>query len=175
MDTNQICTREFNNAEYLRSTQDRRSTWCNNLVRGAADQLELFPVDDDLDQALQVDVLAAALRSDHRESADLLDFLARMLEESLPGNVTIVRDGWFMSKTRPVRELTVRFNNFHYQIVKEHHGVFCARAMKLVKGVVLKTTDISMDECIDNILRELAELAERNAQARRALNKFVLG
>ncbi len=32
---------------------------------------------DELDSSLEVDVLAAALRMDHQESGDLLEFLAK--------------------------------------------------------------------------------------------------
>lgn len=132
-------------------------------------------MEEDLDQALQVDVLAATLRSEHKQSADLLEFLAKMLESALPDSVTITRDGWFMSKSRPVKDLTVKFDEYQYQLVRERHGSFSARSMKLVRGVVLKTTEIPVDQCIDEIVGELVKLTEKNAAARRALNRFVLG
>ena len=132
-------------------------------------------MEEDLDQALQVDVLIASMKADHREATDALEYLAKMLEQALPESTTVKRGGWFMAKEHPVEELTVRFDDFHYQIVREKHGSFTARAMKIVRGVVLKTTEIPLNECIDNILQSLAALAQKNAQARRALNKFVLG
>ncbi len=130
---------------------------------------------EDLDSALQVDVLAAALRLDHQETRDLLEFLAQKLEQSLPQATTVTRRGGLFSKTRPVKEIVVRFDNYHYQITRESHGSLSAKVLKLVRGVVLKTTEISVDQWTDEIAQHLTELAQRSAQTRQALNKFVLG
>ncbi len=130
---------------------------------------------EDLDSALQVDVLAAALRLDHQETRDLLEFLAQKLEQSLPQATTVTRSGGLFSKTRPVKEILVRFDNYHYQITREPHGSLIAKVLKLVRGVVLKTTEISVDQWTDEIAQQLADLSQRSAQTRQALNKFVLG
>jgi ATP-dependent Clp protease ATP-binding subunit ClpA len=131
-------------------------------------------MEENLDQALAVDVLAAALRMDHQESGDLLEFLAKKLEQSLPQNTTVTRGGWFLSKNHPVQEIMVRFEDYHYQIVREQHAV-TAKVLKLVRGVVLKTTVIPVEQWTDEVAQQLAELAGRNGQTRIALNKFVLG
>ena len=130
---------------------------------------------EDFDQALQVDVLAASLRMEHQESGDLLEFLAKKLEQSLPQNTTVTRGGWFLSKDRPVQEITVRFNDYQYQILRERQGSLTAKVMKLVRGVVLKTTEIPVHQWTDEVAQQLAQLAESSAQTRRALNKFVIG
>ncbi len=130
---------------------------------------------DDFDQALKLDVLAASLRADTLQSTDLLEQLARMLQAAVPESVGISRSGWFLSKDRPIEELTVKFDEYQYQIVKQKHGTVTARSMKVVRGVVLKTTEIPVEKCIEEILAELERMAAKNAQTRRALNKFVLG
>ncbi|XGV97503.1 MAG: hypothetical protein ACAF41_32885 [Leptolyngbya sp. BL-A-14] len=130
---------------------------------------------DDLDAALQVDVLAAALRLDHQETKDLLEFLAQKLEQALPQATTIIRSGGLFTKTRPVKEIVVRFQDYHYQITREQHGSLTAKVLKVVRGVVLKTTEISVDQWTADIAQHLAHLAQQNAQTRQALNKFVLG
>ena len=132
-------------------------------------------MDDNLEQALAVDVLAAALRMDHQESGDLLEFLAKKLEQSLPQNTTVTRGGWFLAKEHPVQEITVRFDDYQYQITRERHGSFRAKVMKLVRGVVLKTTEIPINQWTDEVAQQLAQLAQGNAQTRNALNKFVIG
>ena len=129
----------------------------------------------ELDPALEVDVLAAALRMDDQESGDLLEFLAQKLEQSLPENTTVTRSGWFLSKEHPVREITVLFDNYQYQISRGHHGSFTAKVMKLVRGVVLKTTEISVNQWTEEVAEQLTQLAQRSAQTRNALNKFVIG
>ncbi len=132
-------------------------------------------MDDNLDQALEVDVLAAALRMDHQESGDLLEFLAKKLEQSLPQSTTVARGGWFLSKEHPVGQITVRFDDYQYQISRERHGSFTPKVMKLVRGVVIKTTEIPIDQWTDEVAQQLALLAKRSAQTRSALNKFVIG
>jgi hypothetical protein len=47
--------------------------------------------------------------------------------------------------------------------------------LKLVRGVVLKTTEISIDQWTEEIAQQLAQQAQRSAQTRQALNKFILG
>jgi ATP-dependent Clp protease ATP-binding subunit ClpA len=130
---------------------------------------------EDIDRALEVDVLAAALRMDSQESGDLLEFLAKKLEQSLPQNTSVTRSGWFLSKEHPVQEITVRFDDAQYQIVRESHGLLTAKVMKLVRGVVLKTTQIPVEQWTEEIAQQLADLAQRSAQTRQALNKFVIG
>ena len=128
----------------------------------------------ELDPALEADVLAAALQLDNRESGDLLEFLAQKLEQSLPQATTVVRGGNFLSKTRPVKEITVRFDNYHYQISRQP-GLPTAKVMKLVRGVVLKTSEVTVADWTAGIAQELATLAQRSAQTRAALSQFVLG
>jgi len=130
---------------------------------------------EDLDSALQVDVLAAALRLDHQETRDLLEFLAQKLEQSLPQATTVTRGGGLFAKEHPVKEILVRFDDYHYQITREKHGSLTAKVLKLVRGVVLKTTEISVDQWTEEIAQQLAHLAQRSTQTRAALNKFVLG
>ena len=127
------------------------------------------------DSSLEVDVLAAALSMDHQETGDLLEFLAQKLELSLPQNTTVTRRGSFLSKQRPVQEIVVRFSDYHYQLVRERHGPPSAKILKLVRGVVLKTTEIPVEEWTREVAQHLAQVAQQSAQTRTALNKFVLG
>ncbi len=129
---------------------------------------------DDLDQALQVDVLAAALKMENKEAGDLLEFLAQKLQAALPQSTEVTRGGWILSKDKPVKELLVRFDDFQYQITRGRHGSFTAREMKVVRGVVLKTAEIQLDQWINNVASQLSELANRNREARQALNKFLM-
>ncbi|MBW4518773.1 MAG: hypothetical protein KME16_03600 [Scytolyngbya sp. HA4215-MV1] len=130
---------------------------------------------EDLDPSLQVDVLAAALRLDHQETRDLLEFLAQKLEQSLPQATTVTRNRSFFAKEHPVKEILVRFDDYHYQIIREKHGSLSAKVLKVVRGVVLKTTEISVDQWTEEIAQQLAQMAQRSSQTRQALNKFVLG
>ena len=128
---------------------------------------------NDNDNGLQFEVLAAALRSEHKQTGDLLEYLAKMLEGSIPESTTITRDGWFMSGKRPVKELKVNLDDAEYQIHRGRGSNFTSRKAKMVRGVVLKTEEIPMDRCVEEILMQLTKLAEKNATARQALQKFI--
>ena len=130
---------------------------------------------DEDQSAMQFEVLAANLKADHGASEDLLEHLAKMLESSYPGGTKISRAGWFMSSKRPVEDLVVRFDDYQFQITRQKHGSVSARSSKLVRGVALKNSDISMDQCIEDILKELVKLGAKNSATREALDKFVRG
>lgn len=130
---------------------------------------------NDEDPAMQVDILAAALRSDKKESLSTVEFLAKKFETILPEQTTVVRGGWLLSSDKPVKELKIIFDDFQYQLTVEKHGAVNAREMKLVRGVVLKTREISLDEWINSVARSLSEFAQKNSQTRDALTTFLIG
>lgn len=132
-------------------------------------------MDDDLDKALQVDVLARMLKAEKQQAAELVETLAKMLSAALPEHTTIKRGGFVLSKNRPVTELSVVFETVGFQILKSKHGTVSAKEQKIVRGIALKSSDIDLEKCIDSILSELAGLAESNAIAKSALNRFIDG
>jgi hypothetical protein len=109
------------------------------------------------------------------ETKGSLEYLAGMLENAVPAITSIKRGGWLLSANKPIDELMVRFDDFHYRLVRQKHGSVIATEMKLVRGVVLKTSDIPVDQCIDSIVRQLVKLSESNAEARSALSRFMTG
>ncbi len=132
-------------------------------------------MDPDIDQALQVDVLAKMLQAGQKEAGELVELLAKMLESALPDRAKVARAGWFMSKARPVETLTVQFDDVGYVITKSKHGSVNVKQQKIVRGVALKSADVSMEQCITDIVRELEQLSEKNSAARQSLNKFLSG
>jgi len=132
-------------------------------------------MENQFDQALEVDVLAAALRQNNQESGDLLEFLSQKLEQSLPSNTTVTRTGWLLSKDRPVQKIVVEFEDYHYQISRQKNGTLSASVVKLGRGIVLKTTTISVEQWINEIAQEIVRFAQNSEQTRKALNRFVLG
>src|SRR6185369_2200014 len=125
---------------------------------------------DELDESLQVDVLSAALRMDSGEAGDLLEFLAQKLSQALPNQTQVERGGWMLSAKKPVNKITVQFEEKHFEIARQKTGC-SARVMKVVRGVVLKTTDVGVDEWTQDVARELFKVAEHNAKAKEALKR----
>ena len=98
-----------------------------------------------------------------------------MLQSSLPERTTVKRGGWFMSKVRPVEELSIQFEDVGYQITKSSYGTVSAKQKKIVRGVALKSAEVTVEDCVNSIVAELSELAKKNATTRQALSKFVSG
>jgi hypothetical protein len=130
---------------------------------------------DEFEDALEVEILAAALRMDKQESLDLLEYLAMKLTQALPDNTTVRRAGWPLVGKKPIEELTVSFEDGKYQLLRQKHGPIACRYMKVVRGVVLKTSDIAMDVWTNEVARQLSALAQANQATRQALNKMVTG
>lgn len=130
---------------------------------------------DDSDPALQVDILAAALKSDQKESASVIEVLAKKFQAILPDQTTVVRGGWLLSSEKPVKELKVEFEEFHYLLNREKHGTVTARELKVVRGVALKSREVSVDDWITLVADALSKYASKNASARQALSAFILG
>ena len=132
-------------------------------------------MEDELDNSLKVEVLAEMLNMDRQKSAELVETLAKMLECALPEHTTVKRAGWFMSKERPVAELSVQFDSFEYLIERSKKGTVTATQKKIVRGIALASSDIPMEKCMELILDELKALAEKSSTARMALNNFLEG
>ncbi len=130
-------------------------------------------MEDNLDQALAVDVLAAALHMDKQESSDLLEFLAKKLQLSLPNNTQVKYSGFLGMGA--IQQITIRFNENHYQINRERYGSFTPKVLKVVRGVVIKITEVSMEQWNDQLALELSHQAQRSGEMRNALSKFVIG
>jgi hypothetical protein len=119
-------------------------------------------------------VLAQVFNLEKREASDLVDVLADLFEQALPERVEVTRGGWFWSKTHPVEKVVIRFDGVHYDVSKNRHGV-SVKQHKISAGVRLKTNEVTMQQCIDDVVKQLSDLAEKHGNARSALNKFMAG
>ena len=132
---------------------------------------------DDLSDPLVFETLAASLQINQREAKTLVESMARMLQGAMPDRVTISRGGWFLSKEKPIEELLVRFDDTHYQISKSKgsSSSYEARALKIVRGIALKSNEIELEECIKKIVQELSQMSKKNGNLQDELRKFISG
>jgi hypothetical protein len=128
--------------------------------------------DDWEDESLKIDILATALRMDKSESKELVETLATRLQAILPESTTVERAGWMLSSNRPVKNLVVRFDDIHLGLAKDKSRV-TATIMKIVRGVVLKTSEVSLDDWIKALATELNKASVTNAGMKKALSDFV--
>ncbi|MDA8194251.1 MAG: hypothetical protein M0Z53_09685 [Thermaerobacter sp.] len=121
---------------------------------------------------LSFDVLAAGLRRDSQDVNTFIEVLTSRLEATLPSLVTVKRAGLF-GKDRPVRQLTVQFDRWQYQLTRDR-GRLAPVRIKLVGGVGIKTEPVSLEEWIRGVAEELWNFAGHREDARAALEKFLL-
>lgn len=123
---------------------------------------------------MEPDVLAASLREGLEESQDLLDYLAMKFEGPLSHLMTVRKKGGIFSKKSTVHEITLRFDDRHFQISRDPRGFVSAKIMKEVRGIVLKTEVVEVEEWIRHLAQELSHQAERSEALRTALSHFIL-
>lgn len=131
-------------------------------------------MNDELSEPLNMELLAASLRADYTDTRAFLEALAAKLQGSLPDHTTIKRHSSLFSREHPVKEITVSLAENHYLINWERQGPPVAQRAKVVRGIVLKTEQLPVDEWIEELARALAAFAAQNAKAYAALKRFLI-
>lgn len=132
------------------------------------------PLGDPLGEPLQVDLLAASLRADTTDLKTFLEALAVKLEGAMPEQTVVTRQNRLFSREHPVREIMITLDEYQYRISQESPGRLLTQRAKAVRGIVLKTDQLPMDQWISELAAGLARQAEKSAQARMALERFLL-
>lgn len=132
-------------------------------------------MDDISDSSMDFLVTAADLRLGQEEVVVMLERLAKMFELALPENTTVTRGGWFLSKEKPVQGLVVGFGDQSFKLERDGKSHVRASLQKSVRGVVLKTAEIQLDEWTHGVAEELTKLAAHSTRARAALTKLTQG
>ena len=129
---------------------------------------------DELSQPLQVEMLAASLRADSTDLKAFLEALAVKLEGSLPHQTLVTRHSSIFSREHPVKEIAVILGDYQYRVLRERQGPLVTSRAKVVRGIVLKTDQIAMEQWIEELAEGLARESVRSAQTRAALERFLL-
>jgi hypothetical protein len=129
---------------------------------------------DELSGPLQVDLLAASLRADTTDLKAFLEALATKLAGALPNQTTVVRQSKFFSREHPIREIVVTLGEYQYRVLHAQQQPLVTQRAKVVRGIVLKTEQLPMDQWINELARDLAQEAMQSTQARIALEQFLL-
>jgi hypothetical protein len=127
---------------------------------------------EDFDQALTVDILAASLAADRQAAGDLLTLLATKFVGSLPRN-TKVRRG--LLGLGAVQAVTISFEDCQYEVSRDKYGSIIAKSIEVVRGIKIKTNEISIPEWNQAVAQTLATKAQQNAEIRAGLQQFIVG
>jgi hypothetical protein len=122
---------------------------------------------------VDVDLLSASLRASSSDLETFVAVLADKLEAALPGRVQVTRksSGWF-SKEKRVERLQCELGGQRY-LLAAPGGVVEARRATAVRGVVLKTEALPLEEWLDALARDLADEARTSEHAQLALQRLL--
>jgi hypothetical protein len=118
------------------------------------------------------DLVAASLRADTLDMRAFAAALAVKLEQALPGLVQVERKGGLFSKDKQVRSISATFGEQCYRLDVDGGRVEATRR-RSVRGIVLHTDTLGLDEWIDGLSRELTAAASTSEQSRAALARML--
>ena len=118
------------------------------------------------------DMVAAGLRADATDLNAFVEALAVKLEGSLPGRVTIARQGGLFSRSKGVREISVDMGDSRYSLVSNGGRIETTRRNE-VRGIAIKSEPLELDEWIAALSRELEAAARESADGRQALERLL--
>jgi signal transduction histidine kinase len=129
---------------------------------------------DEPSQSMQVELYAASLRADYSDAGAFLEALAAKFEGALPAHTRVTRHASLFSRERPVKEIAVTLGDFQYRIGRERQGPLLAQRSHVVRGIVLSSEHIQVEQWIEEVAEALAQLAAHNQQAHMALSRFLI-
>lgn len=95
------------------------------------------------------------------------------LEGALPSQTVVTRrGGGLFSGSKRVERIAVDLGDYRYELVASGSRVQPSRS-KAVRGIVLKTEQVPLDEWIDELSRQLTVEAQRSEQSRIALERLL--
>ncbi|MDP9285869.1 MAG: hypothetical protein M3P41_13100 [Actinomycetota bacterium] len=123
---------------------------------------------------IDVELVAASLRASSNDLKTFVEVLADKLERALPGRVQVERRATrFLGREKRVDRIQCQLGEQRY-VLSARNGIEARRAMA-VRGVVLKTEELSLDEWLGALARDLADEARTNEHAQLALQQLLAG
>jgi hypothetical protein len=128
--------------------------------------------DADPDRALDIDLIAAALRADSSDLSAFVEALAVKLEEAVPGGVRVERrrDGMFGAKQ--VRRIALDAGDQRLELERAGAGIK-TRCSRLSGGIVLKRESVDTDAWLEALGQALSAEAKRSQITRQALERLL--
>jgi hypothetical protein len=123
----------------------------------------------------EIDQLLASLRADAGDAHAFLQALAVRLDGALPGQVEITRGGGLFSREKAVKQIDLDLGEQRYSIAEEGRGRLRAQRVHVVRGIALKSDDLSVDTWLQSLAGDLTRLAETSSRAREALERLLIG
>jgi hypothetical protein len=119
------------------------------------------------------ELVAASLRADSADIRSFVEVLASKLESAFPRMAQVERERGFGRKPKPVRRVVLSLGDERYVLEAAPAGPACTRST-VVRGIALKTEQVSLDTWLDEVSHAVARHAEASEQGRVALERLLL-
>lgn len=130
--------------------------------------------DDETDQTgMEFELFAASLRADASDATVFMEALATKLGGALPQRTQIERNGGLFSRAHHVRRISVRLGEWEYALLADPGGSMAASRTHAVRGITLKSEPLPLDQWIEELSADLAELARTSMQDQMALRRLL--
>ncbi|MGH3050261.1 MAG: hypothetical protein ACRDLK_08885 [Gaiellaceae bacterium] len=121
-----------------------------------------------------IDLLAASLRASSTDLTTFLDVLAEKLQRALPDRVGVKRRGRLWGGQKRVESVQCDLGERRYLLARPA-GRLEARRSTCVRGVVLKSEELSLETWIDDLAADLGAEARESERAGIALRQLLDG
>jgi hypothetical protein len=119
------------------------------------------------------DLVAASLRADTTDLNAFVEALAVKLEGALPDSVKVDRKGGgLLSREKRVRRISIGMDAARYDLERVGESIQTSRCNE-VRGIVIKSERLGLDEWIDALSRELMQRAQQSERSMLALQRLL--
>jgi hypothetical protein len=119
------------------------------------------------------DLVAASLRADTTDLNAFVEALAVKLEGALPDSVKVDRKGGgLLSRGKRVRRISIGMDEARYDLERVGESIQTSRCNE-VRGIVIKSERLGLDEWIDALSRELMQRAQQSERSMLALQRLL--
>jgi len=119
------------------------------------------------------DLVAASLRADTTDLNAFVEALAVKLEGALPDSVRVDRrGGGLLSRGKRVRRISIGMDEARYDLERVGESIEASRCDE-VRGIVIKSERLGLDEWIDALSRELTNRAQQSERSMLALQRLL--
>ena len=124
-------------------------------------------------EPLDIDLLAASLRSDSADVGAFVEGLAVKLQEVLPGRTRVLRWRGKLFGPKLVRKISVDIGDERLELSRSEHNAIETQRCRVSGGIVIKSESIDTDAWMHVVGELLSAEAQRSEQTRQALERLL--
>jgi hypothetical protein len=124
---------------------------------------------------MELDLLAASLRSGSGDLSSFVESLAAKLEDALPSLTRVQRGRQGIRGPKLVRRISVEARGDRLELVREGSDRVQTVRARVSGGIVIKTEPLDIDAWLDALTQALASEASRSERTRQALQRLLIG